>query len=594
MKKTTVSLNTYRPQHIAVVGIDGSGKSSCYEGLLKILAGRKRIAGIGDQILVTQEDGQLQVPGDIIRVKVKYALSIIIKLCKHKFFYQISKLLELIERSKIHDTIAQRYAPETIITDGAPLINMLGWGRYYHPQFFNRNEYAKSVYYLTRKKKLPFKKALYYLMHIPEMFVINNIYWVQLKIPDIVIFLKVDPKEALNRIMKRGKEIQVHERKEFLKKLQEAYVFSLSILQENFGMKVFEINTNHLSQEDVLSKAEEIIMKKEKLADINVIATTISGSIKDWEKLDHMEEEFNRYHENIKVHIVDSHLEAFERTKEIVNLGGRKLISAGGAGTFNSVLEGCCVQDVFPENLRLAFLRKGSADLIGKVLNIPDDLYPAVKIISESIKNDKTIDSDILEIKAKGVDGEFKKYHMIGFGGAGIFGDIPYFTESRFIKYYKGILGYLFGDRGPFMTGANLAILRYYLHKLRKKKMKLKIIADNIETSFENYSNILIMNGDLGKHFPVAKGLPLDSGDFQVILAKDRGIFMTYKQLIQSWKGNLSQQKDALDIKILRTKSLRIIPEKEDPYCLNVDGQLRNVIGDVEYRLFGKVKLITG
>ncbi len=583
-----------KPLHIAVIGVDGSGKSSCYEGLLKLLAQQKKIAGIGDQVFVADNNGFLKIPDDIIRIKVKQRLNRAVKLSKKKIIYQIGKMTELIVRSKIYDILTKRYAPHIIISDGAPLINMLGWGRYYHPQYFNKAEYIKIIRYLTRRKRIPWSKTHYYLKNIPELFIINNIFWVGLKIPDIVIFLKVDAQKAIDRIAKRGEKAQAHEHKEFLAKLQEAYAFALNILKDEFATKVFEIDTNKLTEEEVLVKAKEIIAPDKVGADINVIATTISGSIKDWKKLDYIEEEFKQYFKNINVFILDSHHQAFEKTKDIIKAGGRKIISAGGAGTFNSVLEGCCTQQGLGEDLRLAFLRKGSADLIGKVLNIPDDLFSAVRIISNSIKEDLTITSDILEVKVGAKDRSQQKYHMIGFGGAAIFGAIPYFTESRFIKYYKGILGYLFGDRGPFLTGANLAIIKHYWRKAMGRKMEFKVIADTIEFPFENYSNILIINGDLGKHFPVAKGLPLDSGDFEVILTKDRGIFMTYKQLIHAWKGDLSEYQDKLGIQIFRTKSLKIIAKGKDGYLVNVDGQLRKSYGETEWRMFGKVELITG
>ena len=50
-----------------------------------------------------------------------------------------------------------------------------------------------------------------------------------------------------------------------------------------------------------------------------------------------------------------------------------------------------------------------------------------------------------LEVRFNDSQSQSEKFHMIGFGGVGIFGDIPRFTESRFIKYYKGFLGYFFG-----------------------------------------------------------------------------------------------------------------------------------------------------
>jgi hypothetical protein len=54
--------------------------------------------------------------------------------------------------------------------------------------------------------------------------------------------------------------------------------------------------------------------------------------------------------------------------------------------------------------------------------------------------------ADVLAIESAEPDGTTQRRHMVGFGGFGLFGDVPRFTESRFVKYYKGILRMLFGD----------------------------------------------------------------------------------------------------------------------------------------------------
>lgn len=587
-------MDTKASFYIAIIGIDGSGKSSCFEGLLDTLSQNKSVAGIGDKVLVSDNKGKLSVPKDILRVQFKSALGILVKMCKSKFTYEISKLTELVSRSKIHDTILKRYKPEYVITDGSPLINILAWGRYYHPEHFNEKECLNATSYLAGRKKISSNEASYFLKHIPELILINRIYRARLKIPDVIIFLKIDPEEALERIRSRGKEIQVHERKDFLNRLQEAYVFVCKMMRQEFAVKVFEIDVSALTKNETLRRCQELIKPQDTVEKINVVATTISGSIKDWKKLDNMELQFKRYDESVKVHIVDSHREAFRTTKEIINKGGRIIVSAGGAGTFNSVLEGCCAYGCLPVDLRIAFLRKGSADLIGKVLKIPDELADAVKIISEGVKQDNTIESDVLEIIAQDQNGQINKFHMIGFSGVGVFGDIPYFTESRFIKYYKGILGYLFGDRGPFLTGANLAMAKRYLDKAKGKRIKFRIIADGQDIPYKNYISIIVMNGDLGRDFPIAKGIPLGSGDFQVTLMEDRGLVNAYKQMIHAWKGDLADYKEKLGVNVFRTKNLQILPNFDSQYFLNVDGLLKRVSGKIEYRLFSKVRLITG
>ena len=72
---------------------------------------------------------------------------------------------------------------------------------------------------------------------------------------------------------------------------------------------------------------------------IHVIATTISGSIKDWGKLERIVPLFREMgRQDVTLVAVDSHQEARERTRDVVSGGCRQVISAGGSGTFNAVL----------------------------------------------------------------------------------------------------------------------------------------------------------------------------------------------------------------------------------------------------------------
>ena len=322
---------------------------------------------------------------------------------------------------------------------------------------------------------------------------------------------------------------------------------------------------------------------------INVIATTISGSIKDWQKLKNIDKEFKKYYPGkVEVYIVDSHKEAREKANGLIRNGERLIVSAGGAGTFNSVLEGCWLNERFPEGLRLAFLRKGSADLIGRVLKITDNLPEAAEIISRSVQDDKTIESDVIEVSANE-----RKHHLIGFGGIGIFGVVPYFTESRFIKYYKGLLSYFFGDRGPFLVGVNLAMIKFYLDKVSKKRRFL-LRTPETQLSADEYSSVIIMNGDLGKIFPLASGMPLSTGDFKVVVLKDLGLITSYRQMIHLGKGDFEQFEERLGIRILRTKELTIHPEDPSEYMVNVDGLRLIVTGTVIFKVSDRIKLITG
>ena len=211
---------------------------------------------------------------------------------------------------------------------------------------------------------------------------------------------------------------------------------------------------------------------------IDVIATTISGSVKDWGKVEQIVPLFRKFGEQEAfLFPVDSHQQAREKTCELIQKGSRILISAGGSGTFNSVLEGCLDSKVDLKDISLGFLRKGSADLIGKALGMSDDIEEAVKIFVECINEDRVVACDVIEAVNKRDGANIR--HFVGYGGAELFGRIPHFTENRFIKYYKGILGQLFGDLGPFSVGAVLASASKTFGDWRKGKTKWKIRVDD-------------------------------------------------------------------------------------------------------------------
>lgn len=329
---------------------------------------------------------------------------------------------------------------------------------------------------------------------------------------------------------------------------------------------------------------------------IDVITTTISGAISDWKKIDSLGTEFKKYYSGpSKVHIVNSHAEAQAKTQEVIREGSRIIVSAGGAGTFNSVLEGCHRKSGLPKDLRLAFLRKGSADLIGKALKIPDDLSKAVRIIFQGIEKDRSIPTDVIEVEGIDINDNQWRRHFIGFGGVGVFGDIPYFTESRVTKYYKGILGSLFGDRGPFIVGANCALIKHHIDNLLRRTPRFRLVADDLYIPPNRYNSVVILNGDLGKDFPLAKGIPLGSGYFQTVAMRDLGFFASYKQIIHCWRGDIFDYSEKLGTKFFKIKKeLKIIPEDSRQYMVNIDGLLMRTKGTIRYHISDRVKLITG
>ena len=328
---------------------------------------------------------------------------------------------------------------------------------------------------------------------------------------------------------------------------------------------------------------------------IDIIATTMSGSIQDQRKVSEIEPEFrSRTSRPVQVHLADTHAEAQALAHDVVARGCRTIVSAGGAGTFNAVLEGVHTGGATPSDLRLAFLCKGSANLIGKALNIPDHLPAAVSAIVEGIENDHCVTADILAVEATEPDGRVQRRHMVGFAGLGVFGEVPRFTETRLIKLYKGILGTLFGDLGPFFVGLAMATVWWRLQRLLGRVPSMSLTLEDKEVPPDTWGAVMVLNRDLGADFPLGRGLSLGSGTFRVIVLRYEGIRKVLRQLKSCRRGNILDEPERYGATVATVRTFSVRPVKRRPYMVNVDGLRMTTRGEVRLSVSGQVKLIVG
>jgi diacylglycerol kinase family enzyme len=304
---------------------------------------------------------------------------------------------------------------------------------------------------------------------------------------------------------------------------------------------------------------------------IDVIATTVSGSISDWSKVERIEPLFATHgFDNLLLHVVKSHAEARSQACRILTGGRRLIISAGGSGTFNAVLEGCCDSGVPLGEIRLGFLRKGSADLLGKVLGMPDEIEAAVAVFADSIRAGRVMPCDVLSARSKGEDTAAIR-HFVGYGGAGIFGRIPHFTENRFMKWYKGVLSQFFGDLGPFTTGMALALLEKMV-KGPFGRRHWRILVDDQEVASGRYQALIIVNGYLGPDLPYSDDT-LGSGRFHLFALSDLGARRLIGQARQARSGSIMQDPERWGMAHYPISgTLRLEPADGGAFPLNVDG----------------------
>ena len=107
--------------------------------------------------------------------------------------------------------------------------------------------------------------------------------------------------------------------------------------------------------------------------------------------------------------------------------------------------------------------------------------------------------------------------------GAGLFGRIPHFTENRFMKWYKGVLGMLMGDLGPFDIGMVLAFIERLAMRPFRRRLHWRIEVDGAESATGEFQAFIVVNGHLGDEMAFSD-LPLGSQCFDVFAVRDLGV----------------------------------------------------------------------
>ena len=210
-----------RPQHpftIAVIGIDGSGKSTLSRYLINFFKGESCFISDGIELF---NDGVPYNAQPLIINELRKWIGRKAKNAKNLANYKIPKLTELLLRDRLLLEVERWYRPSYIFMDGCPLLNMTAWAILYHEEFFNEEICSKALDVLSGKDNLPKNDILF--KQFPELIVFRKLNLNHLHFPDVLIFLDVDPEVSINRIISRGEIIQAHENFEKLTNLRNAY-----------------------------------------------------------------------------------------------------------------------------------------------------------------------------------------------------------------------------------------------------------------------------------------------------------------------------------------------------------------------------------
>jgi hypothetical protein len=218
--------------HIAVLGIDGSGKSTIASSLPVILAAEieAQTAGAGEELRVIAPDEDHLAPkfhpdGYPLSVRIARILRKFAKLTSgNRIIYPIFKLPQMIFQDRAAKSLGRRYRTEAVVCDGNLLLTASGrTANYRRPASSqgNTDRAAPGIDDLTcmfaylvdgkplpaeTRAKLPPLRPGRLLSWLSQLTGFNGVW-----LPDAVIFLDINPELAVQRVRSRGQKIDRHE-----------------------------------------------------------------------------------------------------------------------------------------------------------------------------------------------------------------------------------------------------------------------------------------------------------------------------------------------------------------------------------------------
>lgn len=219
---------------VAVLGIDGSGKSTLSREIAQRLAAGHPVCRVTDR-LEFYDHGRPKEMQPLPSERLRCAVGQYAKTARSLKHYKVPKLAELLLREHVMSGAKRWYAPEFLVLDGCPLLNLVAWANIYKPEHFDAAA-CRSALLLLGGRGEALERGEVLRRHFPELTALRRSGMARLTLPDAVVMLDVDPSVSMERIARRGEKQQVHETAEKLARLREGYLQVCRVVETDFGI----------------------------------------------------------------------------------------------------------------------------------------------------------------------------------------------------------------------------------------------------------------------------------------------------------------------------------------------------------------------
>lgn len=242
--------------------------------------------------------------------------------------------------------------------------------------------------------------------------------------------------------------------------------------------------------------------------------------------------------------------EATSITRRILQEGHTRIISVGGDGTMNEVVNGFFSEGhLINPSAELALLSHGTGGDFLRTLTIPRGIEGFLEILRQGHK--RTI--DVGEVQYVDKYSQLIRRYFLNVADVGLGGE----TVARVNQQSK-----LLGGRLSFLMGSILSILCY-----RNKKMVCNI--DGRSRIEGRQNSIIVANGRyFGGGMMIAPNAEIDDGLFDVIILGDFSAWTLLRHLPKIYKG------EHLKIPgVTEQRGSSVVIETEEKALLDIDGE---------------------
>ena len=278
----------------------------------------------------------------------------------------------------------------------------------------------------------------------------------------------------------------------------------------------------------------------------------IGKAKKDWPQIASL---LDKHSFNYHAVFTTGPMDAIDLVGEYAKMGYRKIISVGGDGTMNEIVNGIFKQETVPTTeITLGMVSVGTGNDWGRTFNIPMDYGKAIPVL----KNERTMLQDAGTVSyfnnnSNNSDAKKISRYFINMAGLGFDALVAKKTNADKIR----------GRGNPMLYLANLLSSLFVY-----KSCGTKVIVDGNEIRDKIFSisiGIGQYNGGGMRQAPDAKP---DDGLFDITLIKDISKLSVIASVRRLYNGTIKKHK-----RVLGLVGKHVVIETEEPILLETDGE---------------------